>query len=62
MRTATPAVAQASLDDQIKAEWNTQPTIRAEFLDNFAIYASYRQAAAAGRVKIYGGTVQTRAG
>lgn len=62
MRTATPAFAQASLDDQIKAEWNTQPAIRTEFLDNFGIYASYRQAEAAGRVKIYGGTVQTRTG
>lgn len=66
MSTAnTPAApAQASLDDQITAEWRTQPAMRTEFLDNFDIYAAYRRAEAAGRIKHYGRgkTVQGRAG
>ena len=44
--------------------WDESPTIRAEFLGDFAIFAAYKKAAIEGRVKHYGRgrTGQGRAG
>ena len=40
------------LDDQIKAEWAASAGVRDEFMGNFASYSAFREAEAAGRVKI----------
>lgn len=40
------------LEDQIKAEWAGSPSVRDEFMGNFASYSAFREAEAAGRVKI----------
>jgi signal peptide peptidase SppA len=40
------------LDDQIKAEWAASSVVRDEFMCNFASYSAFREAEAAGRVKI----------
>ena len=44
--------------------WDESPTIRAEFLGDFAIFAAYKKAMLEGRVKHYGRgrAVQGRAG
>ena len=46
-----------------KAVWDSDPAIRAEFLDNFRIFLAYKRAVIAGQVSYHGRgkTVQTRA-
>lgn len=41
-------------EEQAKAEWDKTPALRAEFGDNFKIFAAYRAAESKGRVKVAG--------
>jgi ClpP class serine protease len=52
---AQPAPGPASLEDSIKAKWNSDPALRAEFADRFETYAAYARAEASGKVRIHGG-------
>lgn len=44
-----------TLEQQIIHEWKTNPSIRAEFNNNLPAYSAYREAEAAGLVRIIGG-------
>lgn len=44
-----------SREEQIKAAWNSDPVIRAEFGDSFDTYAVYQRAADSGKIRIHGG-------
>jgi hypothetical protein len=60
----TPSLPEGATEDEVrrtlKRRWDSDAHLRAEFADEFNVYAAYEQAMRDGRVKIFGQRAQGR--
>lgn len=54
VKADTPVAGETPTEDQMKATWNKDKSLRAEFANDFDAYKAYTEAQAEGRVRIYG--------